>query len=74
MFPKNSGYKYSPARMHLVQLDGKGLDDGVRIRRSNKGKGSNYGSNEATRDMYQDVEAITLDKGEYYIIAEVDWI
>ena len=29
MFPTNSGYRYSPARMHLVKLNGKSLEDGV---------------------------------------------
>tara|TARA_B110000285_G_C14917798_1_gene511091 strand:+ start:201 stop:482 length:282 start_codon:yes stop_codon:yes gene_type:complete len=29
MFPRNAGYKYSPARMQIFKLKGKGLNDGV---------------------------------------------
>jgi len=41
---------------------------------STKGKGSGHESDEATRDMYLGNAEFSLEKGEYYIIAEVDWI
>ena len=67
MFPRNSGYKYSPARIHIFKMMGKGLDDGLEHdRRWATRQG-------ALRDMYIDEEA-EYKAGEYIVVAEVDWI
>jgi hypothetical protein len=31
MFPRNAGYKYSPAGMMIFKLKGKTIDDGVTL-------------------------------------------
>ena len=64
MFAANSGYKYSPQRMHIAYYK-----DG-----NFKGKESKSEWGERDMHMNWDNDARSFVKGTYYVIAEVDWL
>jgi hypothetical protein len=64
MFPRNSGYDYSPCRLWLVKLSGSGLFDGVEYIKGMK--------DPRERDTY--LECGNLTEGESFLVSEVDWL
>ena len=64
MFPADSGYEYSSARMTLAKLTGDTLSDGVSFIKAT--------SSVSRRDTY--LELPDLEEGTYFLLAEVDWI
>ena len=64
MFPKNSGYEYSDARCFLVKINAKGADTKVTYIKGTKTM--------KTRDCFLEIDEVA--EGNYYFVAEVDWI
>jgi len=73
MFSPDSGYKYSPQRMHIAHYkDGKFIAIESKSEYGVRDMHMDWNEKKMERNNWKDTKKFV--KGEYYIIAEVDWL
>lgn len=75
--PEDSGNRYSPVSIHMFKIDEKGFNEGIYEAALFASVGNykdGFVFKGAARDTFIDKYCCEFAAGDYYLIAEVDWV